>query len=662
MGAETRFRSPHALVERLRSLSILPGRRMCGLRAVLGGEGVLIYRTEVGDDVRVALGNVHRCGRRECPVCGPIVAASTYAEIRRAGRYLQEAGAWQYLVTLTVAHSWKDPADQVWNAVSGGLNRILSGADRQTDWDELAIIGQWVRIENRSTRAGHHIHAHMIVWTEREVPEPDDLLERWFPRWRDGATAAGLPRAPALHLQHATRIEIPDAVAAYVAKAEEAIANELTATEVKPGHRRDSQSQVELAWSATTAARAERFRLHMTKHQQARMRDGRIEIQSSAGLIPLEEKRDDALEEESEQLSSDLALLDDLVGTLQGERRDAIDTRRAALLRDLADAERRNHPAEPHLVRFELRSMIARQPIEDADAEINEAGSTRAAELRAARRLRDETRTALLMLGPRMVHEETGEIVAPNERGQHFRWVPIEEYVDAPIPAPVRRMWQAELAAHRRRRVRRSIVQKLDDDDHSDWARRRRLWNAAIAASKSDEALDSALYELAGRRWEHAEDSGVQAQAQAEFERAATRREGQVDRRYAHRYAVLLPLDGGEPMRRLDAEAIDEIRVAATGEPAELIAVAQRHGFEAVPARNSECWPAPKATLLKSYFYTPEERGAKRCRARAASADHALHDCWPLEAQPVMPEGYRVLDAEEERRLLRWRRSVALQT
>jgi hypothetical protein len=119
-------------------------------------------------------------------------------------------------------------------------------------------------------------------------------------------------------------IHHPDALAHYVAKAEEAVANELAATEAKHGHRAASRSQVDLArWvvvDAAAAAQAKetgtRIRLPMTKHQRARLRDGRIEIQSAAGLTDLHEDRDEAVLEDTKQLTAGLAFLDGLVHDL----------------------------------------------------------------------------------------------------------------------------------------------------------------------------------------------------------------------------------------------------------------------------------------------------------------------------------------------------------
>jgi hypothetical protein len=175
--------------------------RACG-RRVVGGTVAL----GTVDGVASVRG-VQRCASIHCcPWCAPKIRHGRAQEINEAGTAHLEAGGGLLFVTLTVPHREGDSLRRLWDAVAGAYREVTQGGA----WSSWGMLwGLDVRGNGRrrfgSIRSlevtygdnGWHPHLHVLVFTDRAMPEGEvELLrEGIFGDWSAEVQRQGL-RAP----------------------------------------------------------------------------------------------------------------------------------------------------------------------------------------------------------------------------------------------------------------------------------------------------------------------------------------------------------------------------------------------------------------------------------------------------------------------------------
>jgi len=168
-----------------------------------------------------------------CPVCNAKIMARRALEIGAAVESWTTSGGAVQFLTLTVRHDRGQTLREVWDGVAKAWKRVIQGRPWLRDRDELGIAGIIRVIEVTHGRNGWHVHVHALVLTE--TVQGDEILRRFFPRWRDGAVKAGLV-APLMRGQDVRVVQAAtdEALAAYLAKSQlGAVGVELTATQGK---------------------------------------------------------------------------------------------------------------------------------------------------------------------------------------------------------------------------------------------------------------------------------------------------------------------------------------------------------------------------------------------------------------------------------------------
>jgi len=147
---------------------------------------VSLHRAEDG---RARTAGVHRCDSLYlCPVCTLRRAVEIQERARRFARASIDAGAWVYMVTLTVRHERGDALAELKDGLAGALRKAQQGAPYKR-MQEAGLIGVFRTVEVRySERAGWHPHLHCLV----AVDEPDETAAREIARGLVGRYMARL--------------------------------------------------------------------------------------------------------------------------------------------------------------------------------------------------------------------------------------------------------------------------------------------------------------------------------------------------------------------------------------------------------------------------------------------------------------------------------------
>lgn len=155
---------------------------MAHVRVVVGKEGAKPF-----------LGNVSHCDNAwACPVCAPRLAARRCLALKPQIEARQDAGARNYLITLTLRHEHKD--DLGW--LHGGLQKIWSRVTSGRAWKDVKGRIEWVKGHDTTHgRHGWHPHLHLFVSIapdESGGNDDTDAIARMIAdRWRQMAEKCG---------------------------------------------------------------------------------------------------------------------------------------------------------------------------------------------------------------------------------------------------------------------------------------------------------------------------------------------------------------------------------------------------------------------------------------------------------------------------------------
>lgn len=204
----------------LRVHSARLGQRLCGLTAAV--DEVTVQRS---NDGKVHFGGLMTCNSRQCPSCGPRIAAQTRTEIERAIAAWMIAPTRKLLFgTFTIRHRRGQPFAELAAAVSAAWAAATGGRgwvnDRMQHGIEhtIRIFEQKLGIDN-----GWHIHVHVLFFVDERLSAAEDhtgLLSTMFKRWARSAVDSGMG-VPLLRAQDLHEVESSaalDRIADYFAK------------------------------------------------------------------------------------------------------------------------------------------------------------------------------------------------------------------------------------------------------------------------------------------------------------------------------------------------------------------------------------------------------------------------------------------------------------
>jgi hypothetical protein len=147
----------------------------CGFAGYEAAE-VSLHRTEDG---KARTAGVHRCDSLYlCPVCTLRRAVEIQERARRFARASIDAGAWVYMVTLTVRHDRGNALGELKEGLTGALRKAQQGAPYKR-LQQAGMLGVFRTVEVRhSQRTGWHPHLHCLV----AVDEADEAEAREIAR------------------------------------------------------------------------------------------------------------------------------------------------------------------------------------------------------------------------------------------------------------------------------------------------------------------------------------------------------------------------------------------------------------------------------------------------------------------------------------------------
>lgn len=126
-------------------------------------------------------GNLQRCGSVWCcPNCAPKITEQRKNEIKQA---VERHKGGLYMLTLTIPHYMGDNLKMLLLGFRGALKRFFSGTRKaKAIWLDMGKIGHIKALEVTWGQNGWHPHYHILIFTEKELPQNYDttsLVELW---------------------------------------------------------------------------------------------------------------------------------------------------------------------------------------------------------------------------------------------------------------------------------------------------------------------------------------------------------------------------------------------------------------------------------------------------------------------------------------------------
>jgi hypothetical protein len=154
----------------LRQHSARHGQRFCGLSAAV--DEVTVQRSENG----VHFGGLMTCNSRQCPSCGPRIAAQTRSDIERAiGNWMTAPSRRLLFGTFTSRHKKGQRFDELAAAVSACWKAASNGSSWRNDRIQHGIEHYLRIFEQKWSQAnGWHIHVHVLFFVDERVSGTED--------------------------------------------------------------------------------------------------------------------------------------------------------------------------------------------------------------------------------------------------------------------------------------------------------------------------------------------------------------------------------------------------------------------------------------------------------------------------------------------------------
>ena len=199
--------------------SSLPRVQSCGRFSSEedGSVGIKVTPGQSGSNVAGFQG-VTTCGSVwACPVCSAKVAAHRANELAQAVEWYTSQGQSVYMITLTMRHNQGQSLKDCWSALSYGWRGVNEGKQWVADKEMWGVDG-WNRVtEVTHGPNGWHVHAHVVMFFNREVSTQTVQFvgQRMYQRWEKALRRKGFDAVEerGLNIRKAD-----EAVADYLAK------------------------------------------------------------------------------------------------------------------------------------------------------------------------------------------------------------------------------------------------------------------------------------------------------------------------------------------------------------------------------------------------------------------------------------------------------------
>lgn len=258
--------------------------------------------------------NLQRCAWVwGCPVCAQVISEKRKVEVKTAIDKHLATGGGVYLCTLTIPHYQGDNLKSMLDALSVATKRLFNGTRRsKAVWGALGKVGHIKALEVTYGANGWHPHFHIIIFTEKVLPVGTSLTEL-VECWRNACKLAGLNIPSHLHGLDWRNAEY---ASQYVNKW--GIEHEVTKSHLKQG-RFESKTPWDMLKDSMLDIPEIAERNGKLFCEFALSFKGRKQLVWSRGLkskYGIDEKTDDELAEETENISQEAINLEEMIWSL----------------------------------------------------------------------------------------------------------------------------------------------------------------------------------------------------------------------------------------------------------------------------------------------------------------------------------------------------------
>lgn len=124
--------------------------------------------------------NIQRCGSVWlCPHCAPKITEVRKAEVKKA---VDGHSGGLYMLTLTIPHYHGDNLAVLLDGLKFACNKFFGTRKARLIWESMGKVGHIKAAEVTYGQNGWHPHYHILIFTEKELPEGYDLtplIELW---------------------------------------------------------------------------------------------------------------------------------------------------------------------------------------------------------------------------------------------------------------------------------------------------------------------------------------------------------------------------------------------------------------------------------------------------------------------------------------------------
>lgn len=176
--------------------SSLPRVQTCGRFSSEedGSVGIKVTPGQDGGDNVTGFQGVTTCGSVwSCPVCSAKIAAHRAGELAQAVEHYTSQGQSVYLLTLTMRHHAGQSLEDCWSALSYAWDKVNSGKQWIADKKLFGLDGYNRVTEITHGSNGWHVHAHVVLFFNREVSTQTVQFvgQRMYQRWEKALRRKG---------------------------------------------------------------------------------------------------------------------------------------------------------------------------------------------------------------------------------------------------------------------------------------------------------------------------------------------------------------------------------------------------------------------------------------------------------------------------------------
>lgn len=310
-GFETVRLVRYALLDTAQKL--LPKERIrCCLRYRIDAKSLVSVKYNLARK-KAHYANLQRCGSVWCcPNCAPKITEQRKNEIKQA---VERHKGGLYMLTLTIPHYMGDNLELLLFGFRGALKRFFNGTRKaKAIWSDMGKIGHIKALEVTYGQNGWHPHYHILIFTEKELPQGYDV-NPLIELWQNSCRLANLPIPSSIHGLDFRKGEYSD----YVTKWGWDIESEMTKGHLKKGRCSNLTAWDLLKYSAFGTGIDDFERYGKLFQEFAICFKGSRQLDWSRGLkemFGIRSKTDEQIADETENNSEHLFDLNDVLWAL----------------------------------------------------------------------------------------------------------------------------------------------------------------------------------------------------------------------------------------------------------------------------------------------------------------------------------------------------------